>query len=55
MYKIRAVNEHGQDEAEVEVTVLGKFIYKKFMINIIYVHFFLLLVSNFTGHTLSPS
>lgn len=24
LYKIRAVNEHGQDEAEVEVTVLCK-------------------------------
>lgn len=25
VYKIKAVNDHGSDEAEVEVTVLGKF------------------------------
>lgn len=24
VYKIKAVNEHGEDEAEVEVTVLGE-------------------------------
>lgn len=28
LYKIKAVNEHGEDEAEVEVTVLCKFIFK---------------------------
>lgn len=27
LYKIKAVNEHGSDEAEVEVTVLCKFLF----------------------------
>lgn len=38
LYKIRAVNEHGQDEAEVEVTVLCKYTFTLNRNNVISSH-----------------